>query len=1001
MCLAAGVLMITLGLSSVSAQVDEHGIPEGPFSNGGFERGLSGWKWMISLNADADCVVDADVSHGGQKSVRMSNNTPQKAHTYGVLRRRVTGLEPDGMYRIVAWIKAEDLGKGMIGGGPNWDYVYKFPTGTYGWTRIYKDIAPKGEDNFELVITISDVTEAFWIDDIQFIERSEATHVELTPMVLRAPSAFDQERGVAWLTIDHPEYTNGEWLSGNFGIPGPVNAGTEYELVATHTGGKELLLDTFTPAGSIPEDESAQVGFAVKMDALPKDGEWTLSVRTASDATELAKAGFTYTDLNRLLKELTADLKPQREALDQKLLASPAMAEDDYVKVWLSIADYYTDRLERKKSYSAWWGCLQARQVGRIYEQIENWIESEQPLEWPKRELAMVPVVSMRFTETELLAQREGEDEEIPFYAMGYGHFFQVSKDVPLLAGWGIDALAKGSGPERGSMTPDRELGGKDTKVWDSLRAIDVAAEHDVFVDFMIGTHGVADWFKKEYPDAMINNPGFIDIDIDHPSARRMVEDWIIALMPELMERPNVVSVGVSNEPQYIRSGHTIYSREKYTQFLRDRYGSIQNLNTMYETSYDTFSEVPLPGMDAFDNIGRKRASFDWLEFNSMNFAEWHGWVSDMVHDFDPDMPTYSKLVDMQWNASALRSGIDPELICGVTDLAGCDNHAYPTPDGEFIMDWHSQEIWYDLLHSFYGQPVINTENHIIPNGLREEIPGKHVRAALWQGALHRNVFTTMWIWDLPQNHWHFEGSIYLRPLVLAEAQRTMLDARRLAEEMTILVDAPKRVAILYSTPSLFWDDEHYGETAERIHMSLLLRGYVPTFISERQLAEGQADRFDAIILPNSGHVRQSAIDALGEYVDAGGELVVFGHVPNRNEYDLPLEMPASLESLGVNVAQTDDQKLADQLVEILSGVGLTTPALTDTVSGKPAWGVEYRTVETNEGTYVAIINFNHEPVTVNLDVQGKAVNLVDGQSVNLRAIELVPLEPHLLRVTE
>lgn len=35
----------------------------------------------------------------------------------------------------------------------------------------------------------------------------------------------------------------------------------------------------------------------------------------------------------------------------------------------------------------------------------------------------------------------------------------------------------------------------------------------------------------------------------------------------------------------------------------------------------------------------------------------------------------------------------------------------------EFAYDWRREASWYDLLHSFYAQPLFNSENHIIYDG--------------------------------------------------------------------------------------------------------------------------------------------------------------------------------------------------------------------------------------------------------------------------------------------
>ncbi len=993
------VLLLTgcvLGLCA-SAQVGQSGIAEGPFTNGGFEEGLAGWTWMISQGADATCNIDRGVSHGGQNSIRITNKTPKKAHTYGVLRRRITGLKPNTNYRIYAWFKGVNVGDGKIGGGPGWEYVESYPKGSYDWTLVTMDVATRDADNFEFIITCGDVTGELWVDDLQFIERSEAQDVILTPPEVRSHEAYLQERGDTWMTPKSQQMTNDEWLTGDFGVPGPVEAGAEYQFVTKLDDGETVTLATMIMDRAVSVDDIARVGFAINTNIFKEQGEWTLAVQTVEGRT-LASASVAYLDLKKQAAELMAKLQPRRDAIARAMQADSAITQDPYVKLWFDIGEYYLRRLEKNQTREPWWARLQAQQIGRIFDQVEAWLDNQEPLNWPERAMAMAPIRSMRFTDKNLMALREGDAEEVSFFATGYGHFDQVDKDIALLAGWGMDALAKGLGPEKGVMTQDRQLSPDSKRLRGRLQAIDVAAENNVYVDFMMGSHGVPAWFEEEHPDAMIHNPGFIDFDIDHPETRQLIRDWIDLIMPEIAKRPNIVSVGLSNEPQYIRSGRTPHSRDYWPAFLEERYITIDKLNATYGTEYTSFAQVPVPPMDSQTHLSVKRSAFDWLEFNSQHFAAWHKWLADLIHQHMPEMPTYVKIVELGWNSGALRSGIDPELICNVSELAGCDARAYTTPDGEFALDWHEQEMWYDLLHSFRGQPIINTEFHVIPNGFQQEIPGKHVRTALWQSALHHVAFSTFWIWDKPI-HRHFEASIYLRPMVVAETQRTMLDMRRLAPELSALGDAPKRVALLYSTPSLFWDDILYGETCERIHESLLMRGHTPTFVSETQLNDGDANRFDVIILPHSTHVRQATVEALNDYLDDGGKILAFGALPEFNEYDYPLEVPPSIEELEVLPLPEEDLALGDLLEVELSDSGISVPAMTDLQTQAPAWGIQYRIV-LYKGAYLAsIVNFNHDSNTVSLTMTGKATNLVNGETVDLANLELTPLEPVLLRI--
>jgi hypothetical protein len=64
---------------------------------------------------------------------------------------------------------------------------------------------------------------------------------------------------------------------------------------------------------------------------------------------------------------------------------------------------------------------------------------------------------------------------------------------------------------------------------------------------------------------------------------------------------------------------------------------------------------------------------------------------------------------------------------------------------GPYAYDWFGNEFFYDLLHSFRGQSVFNSENHSIPDGASPyHIPMSDTRSVLWQGGLHHQGSTTI-----------------------------------------------------------------------------------------------------------------------------------------------------------------------------------------------------------------------------------------------------------------
>jgi beta-galactosidase GanA len=272
-----------------------------------------------------------------------------------------------------------------------------------------------------------------------------------------------------------------------------------------------------------------------------------------------------------------------------------------------------------------------------------------------------------------------------------------------------------------------------------------------------------------------------------------------------------------------VQSGKDVYSRPKFVKYLQEVHGEIAKLNALYGTTYKTFEEVAVPtsySMPAKPN--EQRAYYDWCRFNQVNFAEWHRWMNQIVKSIDPAAKTHTKtLVIHAFQQNLVHFGVDPELMCEVTDIAGCDN--FVGFDNTSLTSWTSVEFYYDLLNSFRNQPVFNSESHFIPDGLPPaHIPAENSRAVMWQSALHHVGATTIWVWNEPAPG--LLGNIYLRPANIYGVGQALLDANRLSGELAAINQARPRVALLYSQPSIFWESG-YGGSIMNLHTQLKFVG--------------------------------------------------------------------------------------------------------------------------------------------------------------------------------
>lgn len=687
-------------------------------------------------------------------------------------------------------------------------------------------------------------------------------------------------------------------------------------------------------------------------------------------------------------KTLEAQVHAQLAQLEQRAQAL-ANTNNAYIRLGKTVAERFI-RFAHGGSdgrMSPAWTTLQLEEVSQVLEESEKIARQNSPLlNWPPPKVGKV-------------TRRGGTffNNGRPWCFYGYGHFSSVIDDLPDFPALGASLIQDGrAGPS--SMSADGTLG---EGALDVLRGMDRAAQCGMRVDFLLSPHYYPAWAQA--PDVPNSNIGFINFNIFHPKAQAAIAQWAAAMGQRIKDKPALHSVCLANEPVYNQSGTDKYTRPLFVNYLKSKHhNDLPALNRLYGTAYATFDEIPTPACAMPASQGAKRAFYDWTCFNKLMFANWHAWMGSILKSNGVTAPTHSKIMVFQTlDRDKVGWGVDPELICHATDLAGCDAYAFLQGDNSY--DWLGHEFFYDLLHSFRGQSVFNSENHLIPDGAgRFHIPMNYSRSVIWQDGLHHEGSTTIWVWQMTVEQGGLGGSIYFRPANIFGAGRAMLDLNRLGREVQAINNEKPRIALLDSQPSIFWE-EKYKSTIMSTYAALNFLGQPVTFVSERELAAGTTPRVDWIIVPEATHILDTTLPALAKFARGGRILLIGEDSLTRDEYDRPLKRP-SYPAIPVLEGQAEARRLR----ACLGGSGARRQPIpfTDLLTREngPAWGVEYRAVEMDGATMVPMVNLNGKTMTVAFTpgmAQRPAVDLLSGEKVDLSEIKLEPLLPKLLRLAK
>jgi hypothetical protein len=719
---------------------------------------------------------------------------------------------------------------------------------------------------------------------------------------------------------------------------------------------------------------------------------WVDDVRMEAVRADTAKRNVVFNRANTLWQKADDRLAILRARANK----SPNARADSVTQLGFTLADRYLKRTKNggsKAPQGGSWTRLQLEEVQMVLDETEHRLDAiaetvrppgSQP--WPAAGPAQV--------REGLFYTRMKNGTEQPFWFYGYGHFNQVIRDLPNFHGLGASLIQDGTvGPS--SMNADGSLGPGARQLFKDLRTVQ---RDGMRMDWLLSPHYFPEWAFAKAPDARGGGPGFITFDIDHPVVREVLEKFGSEMCENMKGNPALFSICLANEPVYDQSGRTKWGRAEYDAYLENLQGSVEKLNELYGTHYNSFADIAPPsiGLKATDN--ENRAYYDWVRFNQQHFAAWHAWLGSIVKRQLPGTPTHAKfMVFYCLDRDKLHFGVDPELCCDATDLAGCDAYAFPAADNQ-TYDWMGEEFYYDLLYSFRHQPVFNSENHVIPDGS----PPNHIswaatRAAFWQGGLHHQLATTTWVWEEAADM-SLAGSIYFRPANVYGAGRAMLELNRFSAEAAAIDRLQPRVALLYSPSSIFWEST-YKAAILSCYRQLNYLGEPADFISERQLAEGRRPANEWIIAPAATHISDAAAQALRRFVDAGGHLALAG--TNNfafDEYHHP--RPSTEVPQGIQLpAMKTEKESAAAFRAMLAGNGVDLFQVADAATGELAWGIEFRRATNGGRIMVALIDMAGQSRLVKIPaLRGRElVDLLSSEPVDADNIKLEPMTPRLL----
>lgn len=711
---------------------------------------------------------------------------------------------------------------------------------------------------------------------------------------------------------------------------------------------------------------------------------WAVQPSPIDEATQLRD------ELERVLPQL------EEKGGGAKTRATLAVMNDFFPWILKDVSLGFTNRAEREIRELVKIGTNELERLRRV----AGGLESDDPVP----QYVTSPVTPSRMQTVATRRWPDGRTERGNVFFTGFGHFTQIQKDLAKMGPLGNNILQMEIGPSSVLPAENRVNVHALDRFLETARR---AAQENVQICLLLSPHYFPDWAKAKWPhlkDCAGTRIGYCVYD---PHAREVLEKYLRTVVPIVRGNPALHSLCLSNESEDSTYGKCRVLKERWPEWLRSRYGTVGKMNATWRTSYADFASVPIPARA--DGTAPAPHLVDFIRFEREMYAGFHRWMAGIIHEIAPEIPVHAKIMceNELWTTPTLYS-VDIEDFAELSDYNGNDASIWPLkPErnskwGYSTTEWPLCEIAFDHQRSAAEKPIFNTENHLIRDREKGDIPGSFVYSALWQQAVHGQTLTTLWAWERAYDNGKsdFNGLILERPDCLNAWAHCALDLNRLADRLAPIQNQEPTVLLLYSLSSRAWKegiDESYG-----CYRALTGLGQSIGVVVEKTLAEyartGKRVRplkdARAIVLPAVGHLPDEARQGLKRLAAEGVRVIAYAKKPLFDEYgnaraDDGFTFIEKREEGGWSQLFADVSKMAKDwdLPDL--------PRARDVHSENGVEGVESHGYRQDGKSYLTIVN--HSPETVRVRIEKPGVDLITGGKVD-SAFDLVPLRPVFIR---
>jgi beta-galactosidase len=411
-------------------------------------------------------------------------------------------------------------------------------------------------------------------------------------------------------------------------------------------------------------------------------------------------------------------------------------------------------------------------------------------------------------------------------------------------------------------------------------RAVSAAAKHNIYIVLSTPTAGPPAWLTQKYPETLrMYQDGRVaehgnrqQFNFANPKYRELARGIAEQMAKRFGHNPWVIGFQIDNE--YAEESYDPATRAQFQDWLKARYGTLDNLNARWTTNYWSemffdWSQIPIQV-----RYGNPGLLLSWKRFVSDTWRSYQKNQMDVIRA-NSDPKKFITTNTMGWF-----DGFDHYTVTQDIDLAAWDDYV-----GRGHLDAARNGAAHDLTRGFKRRNfwVIETQPGSVNWAtINNSLNKGEVRAMAWHAIGHGADAVSYWQWRSALNgqeqyHGTILGADGTPVPLYAEIQEI---GREFAKAGAALAGTTVKseVAILHSYDSRWaieWQrhNEEYDPVAELISYYRPLRPISQSIDIVAPTAP--LSQYKLVVAPGLNVLSDAAAKNLIEYVRQGGQLVL------------------------------------------------------------------------------------------------------------------------------